>query len=148
MDLCHYGIKGMRWGVRRFQKEDGTLTSAGKQRYSTNDRARDSRIYGERGMKRIEKRMQKGATKKSARRREMARQVGVGLALSIGIPVAGLTISNLSDKGYFKKGAQAIKDMYNSRFNVSVLDSSGKVIHRYKDTIKVGENMAKALLRR
>lgn len=32
--LIHYGIKGMKWGVRRFQKKDGTLTSAGKKRYS------------------------------------------------------------------------------------------------------------------
>ena len=31
--LCHWGIKGMKWGVRRFQNEDGTLTAAGKQRY-------------------------------------------------------------------------------------------------------------------
>ena len=33
-DLYHHGIKGMKWGVRRFQKTDGTLTSAGKKRYS------------------------------------------------------------------------------------------------------------------
>lgn len=32
--LCHYGTKGMRWGVRRYQNEDGTLTAAGKKRYS------------------------------------------------------------------------------------------------------------------
>ena len=32
--LMHYGIKGQKWGVRRFQKKDGTLTSAGKKRYS------------------------------------------------------------------------------------------------------------------
>lgn len=32
--LMHHGIKGMKWGVRRFQKKDGSLTSAGKKRYS------------------------------------------------------------------------------------------------------------------
>lgn len=32
--LIHYGIPGQRWGVRRFQNEDGTLTPAGKERYS------------------------------------------------------------------------------------------------------------------
>lgn len=31
--LLHHGIKGQRWGVRRFQNENGTLTSAGKKRY-------------------------------------------------------------------------------------------------------------------
>lgn len=36
-ELYHHGIKGMKWGVRRFQKKDGSLTSAGKKRYSDSD---------------------------------------------------------------------------------------------------------------
>lgn len=32
--LEHHGIKGQKWGIRRFQNPDGSLTSAGKQRYS------------------------------------------------------------------------------------------------------------------
>lgn len=35
--LVHYGVKGMKWGVRRYQNKDGTLTSAGKKRYSDDD---------------------------------------------------------------------------------------------------------------
>ncbi len=31
--LEHYGIKGMKWGVRRFESKDGHLTEAGKKRY-------------------------------------------------------------------------------------------------------------------
>lgn len=31
--IRHWGIKGMKWGVRRYQNEDGTLTNAGKKRY-------------------------------------------------------------------------------------------------------------------
>lgn len=30
--LAHYGIRGQKWGVRRFQNKDGSLTSAGKKR--------------------------------------------------------------------------------------------------------------------
>lgn len=30
--LQHWGIKGMKWGVRRYQNKDGTLTAAGKKR--------------------------------------------------------------------------------------------------------------------
>ena len=32
--LSHHGIKGQKWGIRRFQNPDGTLTTAGKQRRS------------------------------------------------------------------------------------------------------------------
>lgn len=34
-ELYHYGVKGMHWGVRRYQNQDGTLTAAGKKRYRT-----------------------------------------------------------------------------------------------------------------
>jgi len=32
-ELYHHGIKGMRWGVRRYQNEDGSYTRAGRKRY-------------------------------------------------------------------------------------------------------------------
>jgi hypothetical protein len=32
-ELYHHGIQGQKWGVRRFQNEDGTYTEAGKERY-------------------------------------------------------------------------------------------------------------------
>jgi len=33
-ELYHHGIKGMKWGVRRFQTKDGGLTPAGRKRYA------------------------------------------------------------------------------------------------------------------
>ena len=33
-ELAHWGIKGMRWGIRRYQNKDGSLTPAGKKRYN------------------------------------------------------------------------------------------------------------------
>lgn len=37
-ELYHHGTKGMRWGVRRYQNKDGTLTDAGKRRYDRDQR--------------------------------------------------------------------------------------------------------------
>ena len=31
-ELQHFGVKGMKWGVRRYQNEDGTLTDLGKKK--------------------------------------------------------------------------------------------------------------------
>lgn len=40
--IWHWGVKGMKWGVRRYQNADGSLTEAGKKRYdrdvTTNDK--------------------------------------------------------------------------------------------------------------
>ena len=32
-DMAHFGVKGMKWGVRRYENQDGTLTAEGRQRY-------------------------------------------------------------------------------------------------------------------
>lgn len=39
-NLYHWGIKGMKWGVRRYQNKDGTLTDAGERRYARDARER------------------------------------------------------------------------------------------------------------
>lgn len=38
--LYHHGILGMKWGVRRFQNKDGSLTSAGKRHMEQNSKAK------------------------------------------------------------------------------------------------------------
>ena len=40
-ELMHYGIKGQKWGVRRYQNKDGSLTAAGKNRYDALTSAAD-----------------------------------------------------------------------------------------------------------
>lgn len=52
-ELEHYGIKGQRWGLRRYQNSDGTLTEAGKRRYGSEERFQEvaSKKYNKAGAK-------------------------------------------------------------------------------------------------
>ena len=43
-ELYHFGIKGQKWGVRRFQNPDGTLTAKGKKRLAKNQQYRDKLV--------------------------------------------------------------------------------------------------------
>ena len=38
-ELYHHGVKGMKWGVRRYQNADGSLTNAGKKRQARIDKS-------------------------------------------------------------------------------------------------------------
>ena len=43
-ELYHWGIKGMKWGVRRYQNADGSLTPKGKKRLAKNEAYRDKLV--------------------------------------------------------------------------------------------------------
>lgn len=44
--LMHWGKKGMRWGVRRYQNKDGSLTAAGQKRYERDQREHSGKKIG------------------------------------------------------------------------------------------------------
>ena len=77
-ELCHHGILGMKWGVRRYQNNDGTLTSAGKRRYySTDLRSAIARRKNEK----IDKSFKKWQD--NAKKREAAIELGKKMNLSM-----------------------------------------------------------------
>ena len=68
-ELYHFGIPGMKWGQRRYQNYDGSLTSAGKARYGIGDRIKQYRANQKR----------KQALKKARQTRELKKARAEGM---------------------------------------------------------------------
>ena len=119
--LMHHGILGMHWGVRRYQNQDGSLTDAGKVRYSSDQRRRDERVYGRGGAKRIERRIEKGDSISGARsaesdriystrrRAQVAGQIGSTIG-SIGGAIGGLVGSKAVNNLLTQYGGDIFQD--------------------------------------
>lgn len=87
-EIAHYGVKGMKWGVRK--KHDDSPNP----RYSERRRAEDRQIYGKGGVKRINRRMNKGQKLHKAQQNEAWRSIGKA-AIAIGsVQAARIVLAN------------------------------------------------------
>lgn len=126
--FAHGGIKGMKWGVRRFQNKDGSLTPLGKKRYKYHDdykkahtkksikemsdvelRERNNRLNSERQYKELTK-------KKSIGKKAVNAFIAGGTTLT-GVATAAVAYKKIADKCADKIGDNFMKN----------LDFSGKI---------------------
>lgn len=64
-ELYHWGIKGMKWGIRRYQNKDGSLTPRGKKRYAQEEAALKERERIIKNKERVKAKSDKLAAKKA-----------------------------------------------------------------------------------
>ena len=91
--LEHHGIKGMRWGQRRFQNDDGSLTALGRARYGVSNAY--GRVRGRVNTARNDIRRAGGVKAASAVSRRV-RPVRLVLRLPVLLPLRLLAISIVS----------------------------------------------------
>ena len=157
--LMHHGIKGQKWGLRRFQNADGTLTPDGKKRYGSgvigNDRFRpgdvskrsSNPILNKMGGRKInadyETRRARGEALTKAGRSNIGavgRHFGRSIAYGVG---AGLAVGAISAVTQSSEGAVAVSRLASAgamAFGVS------SIIRSYQDiadmrTYKESEEM-------
>ena len=134
--LQHWGIKGMKWGVRRFQAKDGSLTDAGKKRYKATKS--DEAVFCKKGAQRIANRRNKGDSRQKAVAKETGIQVGKVAALSTALGIANFVYVNDLYEDIPKALSSFGKRAINTYLNAAVVDNSGKVLYRYRNAVNVG----------
>lgn len=147
-ELYHYGIKGQRWGVRRFQNQDGTLTAKGKKRYSEGE-ASSAPTKSKHRQKLEAKYMARGMSKEDAEY-EANRQIKTEKIIA---GIAGVTVAaaatyviakNVRERSdhIIKSGSQFQRIAENSSINT---DHAFYTTANSKDKIKYAGTYAKTI---
>lgn len=171
-ELYHHGIKGQKWGVRRFQNKDGSLTPAGKRRYDEPNTGRNNKQYVDKVAKKAktykipknkslhrlkleEKYMKNGMTREqaeqaAAKRIRTEQFVTAAAAVTVASAVAYAKYKGYTKEQIFKEGSEFQRIMRLSE-NAEIKEGRQYLAFDKKDKIKykgmLGETFEKAATR-
>lgn len=125
--LAHYGVKGMKWGVRRYQNEDGSLTARGK-RHRKKMYAEEARGMNDDDLRKsvnrlnLEKQykdMLSGPGGRTRRLEAASKKAEKGSKLASAISGENSTAAQLakSSQGFFKSASEASRGLDNAKLS-------------------------------
>ena len=114
--LCHHGIKGQKWGVRRFRNADGTLTAAGKKRAKTlSDSQRVNKIRKKKVSQMSNEELRDANNRLQLERqyKDLTKKTSTGKKIALTIIATAGTIESI-ERSYkvYKRVGEAIKKKY------------------------------------
>ena len=120
-ELAHFGIKGQKWGVRRYENEDGTLTEAGKIRYGTSNGGSGNEKLAKKyakSVKQLKKAYENADLSKQVqdyakyeKRAKTSSRIGKA-ALAVGLPaVATSFATDINTRSQVRSGLKEVNDL-------------------------------------
>lgn len=164
--LAHHGVKGMKWGIRRYQNPDGSYTAAGRRRYGMNLDINDTSRVNVAKIRRGEVRRQLDVAKANkkkgegsnyriaelkAKQRTAKQMVKYAKRLDRGAKKAakGQTITGNTMKAYLATGAAVAASEVGAQFlksRLGVLGSQGRLRAGHLAAAKAMNMVANATL--
>ena len=126
-ELYHWGIKGMKWGVRRYQNKDGTLTSKGKKHYSQ-DHEDYTRVHTKKSVREMSDSELNARINRLQKEQQYERLTASPSKLQKAIKIAGTTATALG----------TVMTLYNNGSNAMKLGKSIVESREFKNAVVGG----------